>query len=414
LFDQLFNCPETVALHSCAPLLKQRLEFLQHCAASGSPRSTLRRKAHELLVIVDQFNLQLEGFISVDGIEAAARRWAYRQPSHYKLKEAEKTRIHFVRVTRRWIAFLNRLQPPPTPPYLHLVDEFAAHMERDKGLSPMTIRSECGHIKEFLDGYWTNDHVLSNISIRHIDDAIAAKGTRDGCTRGSIQFYAASLRSFFRYAEMKHWCPPGLAEAIMAPRVYQHEMIPAGPPWNVVERLLASTEGNRPVDIRDRAILMLFATYGLRSEEVQLLQLENLDWEKEVIHVLRPKPRRVQQFPLVPSVGESILRYLTEIRLQRPSRHVFLTIKAPYSPLSRSALWKAVSDRLRPLNVSIRHYGPHSLRHACATRLLAEGFSMKEIADYLGHRDLDSTGVYAKVDMAGLREVAEFELRGLL
>ena len=191
-------------------------------------------------------------------------------------------------------------------------------------------------------------------------------------------------------------------------------MIPADPPWNVVERLLASTEGNRPINIRDRAILMLFATYGLRSEEVQLLQLEDLDWEKEVIHVLRPKPRRVQHFPLVPSVGEAILRYLTEVRLQRQSRHVFLTIKAPYSPLTRSALWKAVSDRLRPLNASIRHYGPHSLRHACATRLLAEGFSMKEIADYLGHRDLDSTGVYAKVDIAGLREVAEFELRGLL
>jgi integrase/recombinase XerD len=125
------------------------------------------------------------------------------------------------------------------------------------------------------------------------------------------------------------------------------------------------------VDIRDRAILMLFATYGLRSEEVQLLQLEDLDWENEVIHVLRPKPRRVQHFPLVPSVGEAILRYLREVRLQRPSRHVFLTIKAPYSRLTRSALWKAVSDRLRPLNASIRHYGPHSLRHACATRLLA-------------------------------------------
>ncbi|HTF68207.1 MAG TPA: tyrosine-type recombinase/integrase [Edaphobacter sp.] len=307
---------------------------------------------------------------------------------------------------------MNRLQRPVAAPYLHLIDEFANHMEHDKGLSPMTIRSERGHVKEFLDRYWADDHVLSNISIKHIDEAIAAKGTRGGCTRGTIQFYAASLRSFFRYAETKQWCQRGLAEAIMAPRVYQHELIPAGPPWNIVERLLASTEGDRAVDIRDRAILMLFASYGLRSEEVQRLQLEDLDWEQEVIHVLRPKPRRVQQFPLLPGVGEAILRYLTEIRLRRPSRHVFLTVKAPYSPLSRSALWKAVSDRLRPLNASIRHHGPHALRHACATRLLAEGFSMKEIADHLGHRDLDSTGVYAKVDIRGLREVAEFDLGG--
>lgn len=414
MFDQLFNCPETVALHSCAPLFKQRVAFLQHCAASGSPRSTLRRKAHELLVIVDQFNLPQEGRVDVEDIEAASRRWAYRQPSHYKLKEAEKTRVHFVRVTRRWIGFLDRLQRPVTPPYLHLIDEFAAYMEQDKGLSPMTIRSECGHVKRFLERYWSNDQVLSNMSIKHIDDAIGAKGARDGCTRGTVQFYAASLRSFFRYAEMKQWCQRGLAEAIMAPRVYQHELIPAGPSWNIVERLLASTKGNRPVDIRDHAMLMLFANYGLRSEEVQRLQLEDLDWEKEVIHVLRPKPRRVQQFPLLPSTGEAILRYLREVRLRRPSRHVFLTLKAPYSPLSRSAIWKAVSDRLRPLNASLRHYGPHALRHACATRLLAEGFSMKEIADQLGHRNLDSTGVYAKVDIAGLREVAEFKLGGLL
>lgn len=414
MFDQLFNCRETVALHSCAPLFKQRVDFLQHCAAGGSPRSTLRRKAHELLVIVEQFNLPPEGLVSIEDIEAASRRWAYRQPSHYKLREAEKTRIHFVRVTRRWISFLDRLQRPVTPPYLHLIDEFAAYMEHDKGLSPMTIHSECGHVREFLARCWTDDHSLSNISIKHIDDAIAAKGTRDGCTRGSIKFYASSLRSFFRYAEMKHWCRPRLAEAIMAPRVYQHEMVPAGPSWNIVEQLLANTEGNRPVDIRDRAILMLFAKYGLRSEEVQGLQLEHLDWEQEVIHILRPKPRRVQHFPLLPSVGEAILRYLTEVRLRRPSRYVFLSVKAPYSPLTRSALWKAVSDRIRPLNASIRHYGPHALRHACATRLLAEGFSIKEIADHLGHRDLDSTGVYAKVDVAGLREVAEFELGGLL
>lgn len=414
MFDKLFNCPETVALHSDAPLFKQRVEFLQQCAASGSPRSTLRRKAHELLVIVDQFNLQPEGLVSIENIELACRRWAYRQPSHYKLKKAEETRVHFLRITRHWIAFQNRLQPPVTAPYLHLLDEFAEHMERDKGLSSMTIRSECGHVREFLNRYWSADHVLSNISIQHIDEAIAAKGTRDGCCRATIQFYAASLRSFFRYAEMKHWCPPGLAEAIMAPRVYQYEALPSGPAWGIVERLLASTEGNGHVDIRDRAILMLFARYGLRSEEVQGLQLEDLDWEQEVIHVSRPKPRRVQQFPLLPSVGEAILRYLKEVRLRRPSRHLFLTVKAPYGPLTRSALWKAVSDRLRPLNASIRHYGPHSLRHACATRLLAEGFSMKEIADYLGHRDLDSTGVYAKVDIAGLREVADFDLRGLL
>src|SRR5204863_3890609 len=121
------------------------------------------------------------------------------------------------------------------------------------------------------------------------------------------------------------------------------------PAWEVVQQLLASTMGNRPVDIRDRAILMLFVVYGLRSEEVQRLQLEDLDWKREVIHIVRPKSRRSQQFPLTQTVGEAILRYLKEVRLRRPSHHVFLTLKAPYSPLSLASLWKAVCDRLRPL-----------------------------------------------------------------
>jgi integrase/recombinase XerD len=105
----------------------------------------------------------------------------------------------------------------------------------------------------------------------------------------------------------------------------------------------------------------------------------------------------VQQCPLAPTVGEAIRHYLQEVRLQRPSRHVFLTLRASYGPLSRSALWKVVSDRLRPLKLSVRRQGPHSLRHACATRLLTQGLPLKEIGDHLGHQNPKSTSVYAAV-----------------
>ena len=414
MFDQLFNCAETVARHQSSPLLEARVRYLQHCCDVGSPRGTLRRKAHELLVIVDQLNLQPEGAIRPEDIEAAARRWAYRQPSHFKLKDAEKARRHFVRSAKRWLGFLGRLQTSPVPEYQRFIDEFATFMESEKGLSPMTIHSECGHVGRFLSRHCADGRQLAAISIRQIDEAIAQKGNLDHCTRGSIKFYADSLRAFFRYAEAKGWCRSGLAAAIMAPTAYQHELIPSGPSWEVVQKLLASTTGHRPVDIRDRAMLMLFAVYGLRSEEVQGLQLEDLDWEREIIHISRPKSRRIQQYPLTQTVGDALLRYLKDVRLHRPSRHVFLTLHAPYSPLSRSSMWKAVNDRLRPLKVSIRHQGPHSLRHACATHLLSQGLSMKVIGDHLGHRSAESTFAYAKVDFAGLREVAEFDLGGLL
>lgn len=89
-------------------------------------------------------------------------------------------------------------------------------------------------------------------------------------------------------------------------------------------------------------------------------------------------------------------------------------MKAPVQALSGGALHDVVSDRLRAMGVSLPHYGPHSLRHACATRLLAEGLSMKAIGDHLGHRKVDTTRVYAKVDIAALRQVPGFDLGGLL
>lgn len=414
MFDQLFTCPETAARHRSAPLRDARLRFLQHYRESGSPRGTLRRKARELLVIIEQLQLQPEGVIRPEAIEVAAQRWAYRHPSHFKQKDAEKTRRHFVRAATRWLGFLGRLQAPPAPAYQRLVEAFARYMEHEKGLSPLTIRTECGHIRRFLSRQWAAGRSLAKVSIQHLDAAIAAKGSREACRRASIRCYAESLRAFFRYAETKGWCAPGLAAAIMAPTVYQHESLPAGPSWEVVQQLMRCTAGNRPVDIRDRAILMLLAIYGLRSGEIQCLQLADLDWDREVITLVRPKPRRTQQFPLTPTVGDAILRYLRDVRLHRPSPYVFLTVRAPYGPLSRSALWKAVSDRLRPLQAALRHQGPHALRHACATHLLAQGLSMKVIGDQLGHRDPESTRVYAKVDLAGLREVAELDLGGLL
>ena len=414
MFDQLFNCPEALARHRSAPLLDARSRFLHYCQECGSPRGTLRRVAHELLVVIDQLKLQPEGAVRPEDVEAAAQRWAYRRPRHYKSKDAEKIKKHFASSAMCWLRFLNRLQAPPAPWYQSFIEEFASYMARDKGFSPMTIGAECGHVRRFLARHCASGERLRDISIQQIDEAIAQKGHQDGCSRVSIRFYADSLRAFFRYAEMKGWCRQGLATAITAPRVYQHELIPSGPPWEVVQQLLESTATDRPVDIRDHAILKLFAVYGLRSEEVQGLQLKDFDWDREVIHIARPKPRTIQQYPLAPTVGEAILRYLKEVRLQRPSRHLFLTLRAPYGPLSRSALWKVVSDRLRPLKLSIRHRGPHSLRHACATHLLAQGLSLKEIGDHLGHRDPKSTCVYAKVDLNGLREVAEFNLGGLL
>lgn len=139
-----------------------------------------------------------------------------------------------------------------------------------------------------------------------------------------------------------------------------------------------------------------------------------MNWEKETISITRPKQRRVQQYPLVHEVGEAILRYLQQVRPRCVRREIFLTLKAPFRPLSPGGLYNVVSTRLSGLSITSLRRGPHCLRHACAGHLVMEGFSLKQIGDHLGHRNADATRVYAKVDLTGLREVATFDLGGLL
>ena len=232
-----------------------------------------------------------------------------------------------------------------------------------------------------------------------------------------MQCYATILRSFLRYAEDQGWCSKHLANTIKAPRVYRDELLPSAPCWSDVQKLLVNTVSDRPTDIRDYAILMLLSVYGMRCSEVCHLRLEDIDWENELIHLERAKKCKSQVFPLSKTVGEAIVRYLTLVRPKLQlltSREVFLTMCAPYRLLSSSAIYLIVSQRLKKLNITIKHHGPHALRHACATHLINEGISLKEISDHLGHQNLDTTRIYAKVDLTNLRKVAEFDLGGVL
>jgi integrase/recombinase XerD len=181
-----------------------------------------------------------------------------------------------------------------------------------------------------------------------------------------------------------------------------------------VQRLIASTDTGCPQDIRDRAILLLLAVYGLRSGEVVALTLDDVNWEQDILHVSRPKQRCKQDYPLAAEVGEAILCYLERVRPRISSRSLFLTIRAPFRPLVANSLHYLVSTRLKALNIRCPRRGPHALRHACATRLVAEGLSLKQIGDHLGHRSAYATRTYAKVDLAGLRQVADFDLGDLL
>jgi len=291
--------------------------------------------------------------------------------------------------------------------------DFITFMRDERGLSEYTIRNCRKIIIRFLQQFHRLDRPFSSVSIADVDTHLEALGKRQW-SRSSIAASARELRAFFNFAAEKGLCSMVIAPGIRGPRVYKHEGLPTGPTWSDVERLIKSANGSTILDIRDHAILRLLAIYGFRRQEVSQLRLEDIDWQQDRILVRRQKQRCIQEYPLVASVGDAILHYLQHARPKSPYPEVFLTTRAPIQPISGDGLYDMVHTRLKALGIRSLRYGPHALRHACATRLMAQGLSLKHIGDHLGHRTAAATQIYAKVDLAGLQEVAEFSLGGLL
>ena len=416
MFESIFSDPRAIARYRGAPLVEERLRYLTHCASVGSRLHTLQKIANHQMHAVGLLGLQTKESVSMARIEAAAREWARpgRCRRHAKRLADREARTRFVGHIVRWLRFVDLLEEPEVVQHAHATEvaAFGAWMRDERGWSSETIRGCSATVDRFFRRLDAQGVGLAAVRIDEIDEVIASYQTR-GCSRVTIRDYARNLRTFFRFAEQQGWCHPGLAGGILPSRMHPGETIPKGLDRDEVVRLLATTEGDRPADIRDRAILMLLITYGLRAGEVAGLHLDDLDWEQEVLSARCPKPGRRHLYPLSRGVGQAIVRYLREVRPVRTDRTLFLTLNAPIKSLTSAAITRIVRSRLGQIGVSGKHRGAHALRHGAAQHLLDHGLSMKQVGDYLGHRSVAATAVYAKVRLDTLREVAAIDLSGL-
>jgi site-specific recombinase XerD len=414
MFEEIFF-PRTAERYRAAPLVEQRERYLVHLRETGARRPTLRKYANDQLSLVRLLELKDGANVRVSQIEAATAIWSQPKGRRCERSAAPKARMRFVNHAVRWLRFLSWLDEVDEARHRHgaEIEVYEAWMRDDRGLSEETIRDYRDAADQFFDWLTATDIPLASVKITDIDDAITDKKAWGTCGRRAMHDYAQRLRAFFRFAEVRGWCTPGMANGIMPPRFKRDEAVPKGLRRDDVLRLLATTEGDRLVDKRDRAILMLFIAYGLRAGEVGGLRLDDLDWENEMLRVRCPKPGRTHTYPLSRGVGDAILRYIREVRPSGFGRALFFTMRAPIRPLGRRALGKIVRDRLAALGIVAGKRGTHALRHAAAQHLLDQGMSMKVIGDFLGHRDPSSTAIYAKVNLAALREVANLDREGL-
>ena len=415
MFESLFQYPTVLQRHCKGPAADERQRFLVHRANEGAAHGTLLQTARELRVIANYIDVKTDNTLDKHGLEIAAEKWARQQQRGRRSRSQKWSRELFMRVGTAWLRFLGRWREPELAPrpFADLVQDFVHFMREERGLSEVTIRARCWHVDQFLTWLSGQHRRLADASVRDVDAFLSGKGARNW-GRVSVATSAKALRAFFRHAELRGWCPRGVATGINGPRLFTLEALPVGPAWADVQKLITTAHGTRPSDIRDQAILELFAVYSFRTREVAGLRLEQIDWERETITILRSKQRRSQEYPLLQSVGQAIIRYLRQVRPRCSQREIFLTLNAPFRPLSPGALYNVVNKRLCAQQIESLRHGPHSLRHACAGHLVAEGFSLKQVGDHLGHRSASATRIYAKVDLPGLREVGNFDLGGLL
>lgn len=398
-----------------APLLKEREVFLEHLLQQGTSLAAARGVAWQLLNVIRLLRLTRLRDVTIDEIENAARRWGRRQRSNPSLPSCKHSAKFFVYVARKWLRFAGVLKEAETPrlQFADEIDEFARWMKEEKGMAALTVRSHRSKTAQFLKWFAEGRRPLAAVRLRDVDKFLVFKG-RSGWSRKSARGYADALRAFFRYAERRNWCKAGIADGILSPRLYVHEGLPEGPRWKDVQRLLEDVKGNSVAVLRARAVLLLLTVYGLRSGEISRLLLSDFDWRQETFTVNHSKRGGVQKYPLQREVGEAILEYVRNARPRTSCRNLFLTLHPPYRRIGYTSLWRITSTRIDAAGIQCRRRGPHSLRHTCATHLLEQGASLKEIGDLLGHRDSNSTRIYAKVHLSQLRRVADFDLGGLL
>jgi integrase/recombinase XerD len=406
MFETIFNTDWAVMRHRNGPLAIERASYLCYCASQGATRDSLRLKARSILWVAERISQDDFGRVQPERLREIVCGFA-------KPAVAATTAATLIKSARTWLTFLGWWYEPQAPiPFEDDLERFVVWMRDERGLTPCTIKQWRYRTAKFL--CWCSDkgHNLETLQAQDIDSYFATYGVRHW-SRVSAGHIATMLRVFLRHAATIGACSPVLARLIQGYQRYALESLPYALDWEDVRGLIASADGDDERTVRDRAILLLLAVYGLRRGEVAALRIDQVDCANGQLHIWRLKRRQPQLYPLVSPVAEALGRYIDEARPPVAYPEIFIRTCAPRVPITAPAIYNIVNRRLLALGLQAAHRGPHALRHSCAARLLAQGFTLKEIGDHLGHRSTLATMAYAKVDLASLRQVADFDMGGL-
>jgi len=217
---------------------------------------------------------------------------------------------------------------------------------------------------------------------------------------------AIALRAMLRFLVSEGQVTKGLEAAVPMPRQWALASLPHHLSKEQVSQVLAVCRNTKPNELRNTAVVLLLARLGLRAGEVASLCLEDIHWAEGRLLIRAGKSHRERTLPLGEQIGQALVEYLQDRRPCTLHRHVFLQCHAPYGPLTNVAISHIARRALQRTGITVTHPGAHVFRHTVATEMVRGGASFPQVADVLGHESLQTTAIYAKLDLDSLSQLA--------
>lgn len=395
MLNQLF-APRWLRRYSESPVAGWLTRFSNWLILSGYARRSAQRHVHRLRRVLERSvpRTSTAKFSTVElqaMFDAPAKQQSFYRSTQWAFQQFLVTQDQII-------------IEPPTYTHAALLEAYRLYLLIVRGLVPATIDQHISTIMQFLDEVGRPDVSLQTLRPQDVEQFVLSEGCR--VKRQTLQHIIARLRAFLRYCHDNGEMREKL-DIIDTAITYRDELPPRALSWNQVQRLLRSIDRSSKAGWRDFAILHLMAHYGLRPSEIVTLTLDSIDWEAKTLCVNQCKSLSLLILPLSDQTLRILKRYLHWGRTGSNNHpELFLRARSPAGPLKHTAVCDIYSKRARDSGLGLQGTSSYCLRHSFAMRLLNQGVGVKAIGDLLGHRTLESTCVYLRLDIATLRGVA--------
>lgn len=293
------------------------------------------------------------------------------------------------------------LSAVPTPVEA-LLEDFSSWMIEHRGAKPSTVLAYRAPLRRFVASFDAAPRRLDVVGLRAFVCQQASLLGHDAARR-----LVSACRMFLRYLSSRQLCSAALADAVPAVAGWRLGSTPRYLLPEQVERALAGCDCGTARGLMERAILLLGSRLGLRAQDLAELAFEDLDFRAATISVAG-KNRRRCLLPLPQDVGDALIAYLERARPISATRKVFVRDRPPHDEFTGStSISRIVKRALLRVGIVRPRSGAHLLRHSAAFRLLLEGASLEGIGALLRHASLDTTAIYAKVDLKALSQICQ-------